>query len=360
MGLAARLRAEIAAQGPLTVAQYMTRCLHDPQDGYYATRPALGEEGDFITAPLVSQMFGELIGLWAVETWRRLGAPHPFVLAEVGPGDGTLMADALRAARLDPAFIQAARLCLVETSAPLRAQQQQRLAAGPIEPRWLSSLDDLPADLPLILIANELLDCLPARQFIRTDKGWSERMVGLDPAGALAFGLAPSPAGDLLPPALPGAVLERSAAQEAFGAALGARIAASGGAALLIDYGRAEPGHGDTLQALWRHAKQSPLERPGEADLTVHADFPAVAAAAGAAGAQASPILTQGVFLGRLGIAHRAQALAKSRPDHAPILERQLDRLVGEDQMGRLFKVLALHAPSGLVLPGFEPEIGPA
>src|ERR1700722_3289231 len=164
MSLLERLKAEIAAGGPISVADYMSRCLHDPHFGYYATRPALGEDGDFITAPLVSQMFGELIGLWAVETWRRLGAPARFLLVEAGPGDGTLTSDALRAARLAPDFLQAAQLWLVETSELLICDQKAALAKSPLEPRWIASLSDLPGDMPMILVANELLDCLPVRQ----------------------------------------------------------------------------------------------------------------------------------------------------------------------------------------------------
>lgn len=350
--LADRLRAQIAAGGPLDVAQYMTACLHDHQGGYYATRPALGEGGDFITAPLVSQMFGELIGLWAVETWRRLGSPSPFVLAEAGPGDGTLMADALRAARLDPAFLAAAHVCLVETSPPLREAQRRRLADQ--RPVWVDSLEALPAEAPLILIANELLDCLPARQFVRIPKGWAERLVGLGPDGALVFGLSRTPAEGLLPDAQQGAIVEVSAAQAAFAAALAGRIVRTGGAGLLIDYGRDRPGFGDTLQALSAHQKVDPLACPGEADLTVHADFPAVAAAARAEGAAASAMLSQRDLLGRLGIEARAQALARSRPDKADSLALQLARLTDPDQMGVLFKALCIHArrPGG---PAFTP-----
>ena len=358
MSLEQRLKAQIAASGPITVAQYMTQCLHDPRDGYYATRPALGEGGDFITAPLVSQMFGELLGLWAAETWSRLGRPARVLLVEAGPGDGALMNDALRAARLEPAFLAAAELYLIESSPVLRAVQAERLGPGPLAPRWIDSLADLPADAPILLIANELLDCLPARQFVRTDRGWSERMVGLDAQGALAFGLSPRPLEAIMATALPdadlGAVVELSPAQEAFASDLGDRIAGQGGAALLIDYGRDQPGVGDTLQALRAHRKQSPLEAPGEADLTVHADFPAVAAAARAAGATAPPLLTQGEFLMRLGMGARAQALAAARPDRADSLHRQLARLTAPDQMGTLFKVLAVHAPSDPPPPGFE------
>jgi SAM-dependent MidA family methyltransferase len=352
MSLLERLKAQIAATGPISVADYMMRCLHDPEFGYYATRPALGEAGDFITAPLVSQMFGELIGLWAVETWRRLGAPARVLLAEAGPGDGTLMADALRAARLAPDFLAAAELWLIETSAPLIERQRLALASAPLKPNWIDRLADLPDDAPIILIANELLDCLPAHQFVRTAAGWAERQVGLDATGELTFGLAPVGDGATPAEAAVGAVIETSPAQQAFGTQVGGRVARRGGGVLLIDYGRAEPGFGDTLQALNRHEKVDPLACPGEADLTVHADFPAVLTAARAAGASTA-LLTQGELLRRLGIEQRAAALARARPDQAGRIDRQLERLIGDDQMGLLFKAACIHS-AGLVPPGFE------
>ena len=350
MGLRDRLIAQVRESGPMSVAQYMTACLHDPQDGYYATRPALGADGDFITAPLVSQMFGELIGLWAVACWQAMGRPSPFRLVEMGPGDGTLMDDMLRAARLAPDFGAAADVWLVETSAPLRARQRQVLGDGV---SWAGSLAEIPDEAPMILIANELLDCLPPRQFVRTERRWAERVVGLNDAGELAFGLAGAAIGGLAPDAPAGSVLEQSPAQEALGAEIGARIAADGGAALLIDYGRDQPGFGDTLQALRRHVKESPLASPGAADLTVHADFPAVLAAAAREGAATAPILTQGEFLVRLGIGARAEALTAARPDRSEVIERQLERLVSPDQMGELFKAVCIHTP-GLAPPGFE------
>ena len=350
MGLRDRLIAQVRESGPMSVAQYMTACLHDPADGYYATRPALGADGDFITAPLVSQMFGELIGLWAVACWQAMGRPSPFRLVEMGPGDGTLMDDMLRAARLAPDFGAAADVWLVETSAPLRARQRQVLGDGV---SWAGSLAEIPDEAPMILIANELLDCLPPRQFVRTERRWAERVVGLNDAGELAFGLAGAAIGGLAPDAPAGSVLEQSPAQEALGAEIGARIAADGGAALLIDYGRDQPGFGDTLQALRRHVKESPLASPGAADLTVHADFPAVLAAAAREGAATAPILTQGEFLVRLGIGARAEALTAARPDRSEVIERQLERLVSPDQMGELFKAVCIHTP-GLAPPGFE------
>jgi NADH dehydrogenase [ubiquinone] 1 alpha subcomplex assembly factor 7 len=356
MSLLDRLRAQIAQDGPISVAEYFTRCLHDPRDGYYATRPALGEGGDFLTAPGVSQMFGELIGLWLMETWTRMGRPSPVRLIEMGPGDGTLISDILRAARLLPEFLEAADLWLVEVSPPLQAIQAERLADAPVAPNWADRLEAVPADAPLILVANEVLDCLPARQFVRTEGGWAERMVGLDEADELTFGLRAlqSPlsldGGGSYPT---GSIVESSPAQAALGSEIGHRVARDGGAALLIDYGRDAPGAGDTLQALKAHQKVSPLAAPGQADLTVWADFPAVLAAAVEAGAATGPILPQGAFLQALGMEARAEALAASRPDQADKLARQLDRLTGRAQMGELFKVVCLFAP-GLSPPPFE------
>jgi SAM-dependent MidA family methyltransferase len=360
MTLKSRLEALIEAEGPLPVDQFMTLCLHDPAGGYYATRPALGAQGDFLTAPLVSQMFGELIGLWCAAAWRALGSPTPVRWVEVGPGDGTLMADALRAtARATPDFLAAAELWLVETSAPLRTRQAQTLADAPgPAPRWAHSLDEVPAGAPVILVANELLDCLPARQFLRAASGaWAERRVGLDAERRLSFGLAPPPR-DFTPPAgledaPPGVIVEVSPAQAAFGAQLGARIARDGGAALLIDYGRDRPEPGDTLQALRRHQKVDPLACPGEADLTVHADFPAVLTAARAVGARTAPVLTQAELLGRLGIEARAEALARARPDRAETLVRQLHRLTDPTEMGTLFKAAAIYR-ADTAPPGFD------
>ena len=354
MTLKERLTAEIAATGPVSVAEYMARCLFDPRDGYYAVRPELGEEGDFVTAPLVSQMFGELVGLWAVETWERLGRPPRVRLVEMGPGDGTLMGDALRAASLSPDFIAAAELWLIEPSDPLREMQRSALASASIAPTWTPELDAVPRGAPLILVANEILDCLPARQFLRTPQGWAERMVGLGEAGELVFGLVPSARPPGAPEDLePGLVWETTPAQAALGTEVGERIAGDGGAALFFDYGRDAPAPGDTLQALRRHARVSPLAEPGMADLTVWADFPTFLAAAERAGA-ATAILPQGVFLRRLGIEQRAAALARARPDREDTISRQLARLVEPDQMGSLFKAAAVWARGRPSPPGFE------
>ena len=350
MSLRDRLVAQIRATGPLTVAEYMSRCLHDPVEGYYATRPALGAAGDFITAPLVSQMFGELIGLWMVETWRLMGRPTKFRLVEMGPGDGTLMEDLLRATKVDKAFLAAAEVWLVEVSEPLKKLQRDRLGTGP---RWVSVLADIPGDLPILLIANELLDCLPVRQFSLQGAQWAEHRIGVDANGELLVGLSPVAALGLPTDAPQSAIYEVSTEQERLGHEIGERIALDGGAALLIDYGRASPGFGDTLQALSHHRKVDPLESPGGADLTVHADFPSVRAAAERAGAKTGPILTQAEFLARLGIVSRAETLAAARPEAAELMARQFKRLTDADQMGELFKVLCIHAP-GLVPPAFE------
>jgi NADH dehydrogenase [ubiquinone] 1 alpha subcomplex assembly factor 7 len=347
------LARRIALDGPLTIPDFMTACLHDPRHGYYATRPALGPEGDFITAPLVSQMFGELLGAWLFEAWTALGAPSPVRLVELGPGDGTLMSDVLRVLRRAPALLDVAELWLVEPSRPLRALQAERL--GPTGLHFADSLAGVARGAPVLLLANEVFDCLGARQFVRTPAGWAERRVGLDEAGRLAFGLAPLPGGveaELPPDAAPGAVVERSPAQEALAAEIAGRLVEDGGVALLIDYGRDRAEYGDTLQALHRHEKVDPLDRPGDADLTMHVDFPALARAAVGAGAAASPITPQGEVLRRLGIEARAAALARARPEQAEVIGRQLHRLVDADGMGELFKVLAIHTP-GLDLPGF-------
>ena len=294
-------------------------------------------------------MFGELLGVWAASTWELMGRPDRIRFVEMGPGDGTLMSDMLRAVSHAPGFMDAADLWLVEVSGPLKALQRDRLG---LSLQWASSLTDVPRGAPIILIANELLDCLPARQFVRTAAGWAEQMVGLDSAQQLTFLRIQTPVGRLLPDARDGAVFEQSAAQAALGSTLGERIVRDDGAALLIDYGRSEPGFGDTLQALRRHHKVDPLACPGEADLTVHADFPAVMDAAVQTGAQAS-LLTQAAFLARMGIGARAEALVQAAPSRAGAIGRQLNRLVAADEMGELFKVCCLHRPDWTP-PAFE------
>lgn len=348
MSLGDLIRRRIALGGPMPVAEYMALCLGHPEHGYYMTRDPLGAAGDFVTAPEVSQMFGELLGLALARAWTALGAPAPFCLAEAGPGRGTLMVDILRATARVPGFRAGLRLHLVETSPALRAVQAERLAAaGPV---WVESLDSLPS-LPLLLVANEFLDALPVRQFVATPRGWRERVVGLQD-GALAFGLAAGPAPDF-GPAPPGTVREWSPLREAAAAAIGRHLATHGGFALLVDYGDWE-GTGDTLQALKAHAFADPLAEPGATDLTTHVVFADIARAAQAAGAQVLGFAAQGTVLGRLGIAARAAALSESSPDRAGVIARQLTRLTDPSEMGRLFKFLALGSPSLAQAPGFQ------
>ena len=344
MSLLDRLIARIAREGPITVADYMTACLHDPQDGYYATRPRIGAAGDFITAPLVSQMFGEILGLWAAEVWERLGAPPRVRLAEWGPGDGTMISDVLRAAKAAPSFLDACEIWLVETSAPLRERQAAMLAGADV--RWASSLAELPIDAPIILIANELLDCLPISQAVFVDGRWVERRVGLGDGGDLVFA-PPHTGGEAY------LVHEHSLALAEAARAVAGLIGEADGCALFIDYGRDTSGYGDTLQALRGHEKESPLAHPGAADLTAHVDFPAFAAAAAGVKVGATAIVAQGEFLIRLGIETRAAALTRARPDQADVIARQLARLIAPAHMGALFKAMGLHSP-GLALPGFE------
>ena len=355
--LAERLTRRIARQGPITVADYMAAVLTDPEHGYYMTGDPLGRRGDFITAPEISQMFGELIGLWCADTWQRLGAPGKVVLLELGPGRGTLMADALRAARLDPAFLDAVRVHLVEVSPVLRARQATALAE--YAPTWHADLGGLP-DGPLLVIANEFFDALPVHQYERRLEGWCERLVGLDDADALAFGLSPpTPATALLVPghlrdAPPGSVIEVSPVASSLAAEIGGRIAAFTGAALVIDYGHGTTGIGDSLQAVRHHARHQVLDEPGRADLTAHVDFAALGQAARAAGARIHGPETQGAFLERLGLGARADALSRSAsPEHAQDIAAAKERLSASEHMGVLFKVLALSHPALEALPGF-------
>lgn len=354
--LAARIAALIRAAGPISVAEYMAVALGDPTHGYYATREPIGAAGDFVTAPEVSQMFGELIGVWCVAVHEALGRPERLTLAELGPGNGTLMADLLRASRVRPAFAAAATVHLVETSPTLRARQAARLA-GLAEPVFAARVEDLPAGRPLIAVANEFFDALPGRQLVRTEEGWRERLVGLDHQGRLALGAGAGAVDpDLLPPGADaepvGSVFEIKRPAEALMRQLAARIVRDGGALLVIDYGHAASGFGDTLQAVRAHAFADVLDRPGETDLTMHVDFEALAKAARTEGAQVAGAVTQGDFLLAMGLLERAGTLGADRDDagRAEIVAA-VERLAGDEGMGRLFKVMAVT--SGVAVPGF-------
>ncbi|WP_375263757.1 class I SAM-dependent methyltransferase [Palleronia sp.] len=349
--LAEILARQIAVTGPITVAEYMAACLMHPQHGYYTTRDPLGAAGDFVTAPEISQMFGELVGLALAQAWLERGRPDPFVLAELGPGRGTLMADALRATRGVRGFHDAMRLALVEVSAPLRAAQA--LALAEYAPAFCDTVDALPDAGPLFLVANEFFDALPVRQFLRDGDGWRERMVGLRD-DALAFALAQTTRYAELEPRLAdtqdGDTVETSGASRALAETVGARIAERGGVALMSDYGQ-ETSLGDTFQAVRDHEKESPLAHPGQADLTAHVDFGALA---GAAPCAASTVTPQGVWLERLGITDRARALARGLAGEA--LDTHVAahrRLTHPDEMGHLFKVMSFHDEAGPP-PGLE------
>jgi len=353
MTLARDLVAQIARSGPVTVAEYMAQALLHPTKGYYSTRDPLGVAGDFVTAPEISQMFGEMIGLCLAQSWLDQGAPAPFVLAEPGPGRGTLMADILRATQSVPGFHDAARITLVEASVVLRRHQREVLAGFDV-----ASVDTIAAlpEGPLWLVANEFFDALPVRQFRRDEDGWRERCVGVSD-DALTFGLSPvgpQPALDhRLEDTRAGDVVEWCAPACAITAWIGARIATQGGAALIIDYGDWRS-LGDTLQAVRGHAAADPLEAPGCADLTTQVDFEALARAA--APAAFTRLTPQGIFLERLGITERARALAADMD--AETLKTHIaahQRLTHPDEMGNLFKVLGLYPANATPPPGLEP-----
>jgi NADH dehydrogenase [ubiquinone] 1 alpha subcomplex assembly factor 7 len=319
--LGRRLAAEIEERGPIGVDRYMAECVV----AYYAGRDPFGRGGDFTTAPEISQMFGEIIGLWMADLWDRAGRPARVNLVELGPGRGTLMADLLRAARALPAFAGAIRVHFVETSRVLRAAQVERVPTAV----WHDDLAEVPRDAPLLVVANEFFDALPIRQEVRVDSEWQERRVGVS-GDAFAF----TPEGS--------AIRETAPARAEYAGALADRIAADGGAALLIDYGYEGPAEGDSLQALAAHAAADPLAAPGEHDLTAHVDFTALAEAARAAGARVSPLALQGPFLLALGIEARAERLSRGLdPEARHAIAGAMRRLTLPQAMGSLFKVLA-------------------
>ncbi len=309
--LAALLAARIAAGGPITLAEYMGECLLHPQHGYYTTRDPFGPAGDFTTAPEISQMFGELLGLCLAQSWIDQRRPDPFLLAEIGPGRGTLMADMLRAIRSVPGMLAATRVHLIEASPALRSRQQKTL--GGVTVIWHNRIDDLPEG-PLFLVANEFFDALPIRQFQRTGMGWAERQVGLG-NGQLIYGLSPLMRPGFLEARLSdttdGDIVEVCPALPSIAGDIGQRIARFGGAALVIDYGGWR-GLGDTFQAMRAHEHTDPLANPGEADLTAHVDFEALAHAFRSSGAACTGMTAQGIFLERLGISARAATLARN------------------------------------------------
>ena len=351
------LKRHIRAQGPLSLADYMSLCLTHPEHGYYTNRTAIGAKGDFITAPEISQMFGEMLGLSLAHYWMEMGAPSAFTLAELGPGRGTLMADILRATRAVPGFHQAMTLALVELSPKLRDEQSRALRD--YDPIWVNDLTSLGAqhNNPLLLVANEFFDALPIRQFIRSDKGWTERVVGIGANGDLQLGLSPECRLERLEPHFkstqPGDIVQMQFASGHIDA-IGRWIAQSGGCALVIDYGDWQIRE-DTFQAVCAHAYTGPLESPGHADLTTHVDFSDLSANV-PDGCLAAPLTSQGDYLNALGIAHRAQALAAgSDRQGAEKIADDLRRLTDPAEMGSLFKVFGLYKEGHPLPPGFGP-----
>ena len=357
--LAEKIKAIILANGPISVTDYFSLCLADPEYGYYKTREPFGRSGDFITAPEISQLFGEMMGIFLVQAWQRHGEPSPVNIAEIGPGRGTMMADVLRViAKLSPALYEAATVHLVETSERLQKVQSQTLVAHRFKISWHDSFDTLP-DGFLLLVANELFDAIPIRQFVKTAQGFRERLVGLDADGELTFaaGVASiDPA--LLPPAAataaPGTIFEIAPARDAVMAAVCERIKASGGTAAIIDYGHMATGLGETLQAVREHQFDPPLKHPGDADITSHVDFEQLARRAVTEGLQINGLTYQGDFLLALGLAERAAALGRDKDaETQENIRADAERLAGagEGKMGELFKVLVVSSPNVALVP---------
>ncbi len=354
------LREMILENGPISLDRYMSLALGHPVYGYYRTKVAIGAKGDFITAPEISQMFGELIGLWCVEVWRLMDAPARFNLVELGPGRGTLMVDALRAVKVAPEFLDALEVHLVEISLPLRDIQRAALEGRGVKVVWHASLDEIPPG-PAIYIANEFFDALPVRHYVHKDGGWRERLVGLDESGRLCFGLGTAHETAIAATGEPNDILEVGVAASRLMTQLAVRIVTQGGALLALDYGYAEPARGETLQALRAHKFVDPLTDPGEADLTAQVNFSGLIRAARGAGAAVHGPVEQGRFLARLGIFERAAMLQRdaSHAQRADI-EAAVERLAGEGpgfdrpaDMARLFKVIAVTQRDFDPPPGF-------
>jgi SAM-dependent MidA family methyltransferase len=335
----------IREDGPMPLDRYMALCLGHPVHGYYMSRDPFGPEGDFITAPEISQIFGELIGIWCAAAFQALGTPGEFHLIELGPGRGTLMSDMLRASRVMPGFHDGARIHLVETSPTLRRLQAEKLGQNVT---WHDSLATLP-DGPSIVIANELFDALPIRQFESRNGHWMERRIGLGADHRLVIGLSTQHLDR--PPGADGDILESAPLRDDIARELGRRFAVSPGIALIIDYGHATSALGDTLQAVRRHKFCSILDRPGEADLTSHVDFESLGHALKQGGALPHGPITQRQFLLSMGLEARAALLTqKAKIPERNVIGRAVERLAGENQMGNLFKVLAATSP-GLSTP---------
>ncbi len=361
--LGEKIKTLIKHNGPLSVTDYFALCLADPDYGYYKTREPFGTKGDFTTAPEISQLFGEMIGVFMVQAWHALGTPASFHLAEIGPGRGTMMADMLRViGKLSPEMYDAATVHLVETSPRLRKVQAETLSEHRTRISWHDAFDGIPDGL-LLLAANELFDAIPIRQFVKTETGFRERMVGLDHNDELTFvaGIASIDPNFLPAPAATrplGTIIETAPARVAVMQALCTRLAEGGGVALAIDYGHLKSGFGDTLQAIHVHRFDPPLAHPGIADLTSHVNFEELADVAQKAGIQSIGLMEQGDFLLGMGITERAAALGRGQNEGTQMeLQQAVARLVGnaEGQMGALFKVMCVSNPPMALAPFVPP-----
>ncbi len=346
----------IHLNGPMDIGTYMNFALGHPEYGYYMTRDPLGKEGDFTTAPEVSQMFGELIGAWLADMWMQSKVDSSFLLTEFGPGRGTLMADIMRIAKQIPAFEAASSIHMVETSPVLRQKQKQSLSG--YECNWHDDLSTLPTGVPLFFIANEFLDALPVRQYQKANDNWHERLIGIDDNGALDFGLSGTLAVDNIPEFVAGkpngSIYEAAPAREQFLNTLMLRIKEQGGCGLFIDYGYTMDRDGDTLQAIQNHQKCDFLHEPGQADLTAHVDFSMIERCAADARINHAGAAFQGAFLLQLGLQQRAQMLkAQASEQQAKDIDTALHRLTAETQMGTLFKVSAIWSFPDIVPAGF-------
>jgi SAM-dependent MidA family methyltransferase len=357
--LASVIKARIARDGPISVADYMDVCLQDAEHGYYRGRAAIGASGDFVTAPEISQVFGEIIGLWCAVVWQQMGAPPALRLIELGPGRGTLVRDALRAARVVPAFRAALRVELIESNATLAGVQREALESEGVAVSW--SQGPSAGDGPVIVIANEFLDTLPAEQWIFRNGAWHQRLVGLDASDRLAFVDRPLVDDVKLPSELPGPadgdIFETR--WRAFDA-LGRKLASLGAplAGLFIDYGHTVPGYGDTLQAVASHRFTNPLEAPGEADLTAQVDFASFREALHRHGVIGDGPVPQAEFLGQLGAVERASRLMAANPQRVGELEAGFARLTAPAGMGSRFQAMGIRSVDIPLLPAFGPVDG--
>jgi NADH dehydrogenase [ubiquinone] 1 alpha subcomplex assembly factor 7 len=351
-GLLAELSARIRRAGPMRVDEFMEVCHAHPLHGYRDKLNSIGAAGDFVTAPEISQVFGELIGLWCAVVWETMGRPAPLRLVELGPGRGSLMRDALRAGKAMPGFPPAVSVHLVEVSEPMQRLQRAALlrsGAGEDAPAvaWHGKFAEV-TEGAAIMIANELLDALPIRQLVHDGQTWRERLVALAPDGGLEFAAGDAVEFQSTTRPSQGAIVELRAGEDALLAALAARAAPH--AALFIDYGPAEPSFGDTLQAVRGHAYTNPLTEPGAADLTAHVQFAALKQKACALGLAADGPITQAEFLGRLGIVERTARLMAANPARAAEIETATHRLLSPGGMGQLFKAMVVRSP-GLPAP---------